>query len=129
MQQSNLEKSKSFVVRQLGDRSTVLGTRVSQTAQDLRRIASDLRASETVGGTADLADRGADAVDRLGSYLQDADGDRLIADLETFARRRPWAMATAALAAGFAASRVMRASSSRRYAATSATQTYEDAGL
>ena len=108
-------QSRSFLSDQLDSRSTLIGETISSTAGDLRRIAEELRSSETVAGGADLADRGADAIDKVGRYLQDADGDRLIADLEEFARQRPWAVAVAALTAGFAASRVLKASSSRRY--------------
>jgi hypothetical protein len=107
--------SRSYVSGQIGDRSTQLGTAISSTAGDLRRIADELRTSETVSGTADFADRGADVIDRVGTYLVSADGDQLIADAEAFARQRPWAVAVAALAAGFAASRVLKASSAQRY--------------
>ena len=127
MQTSNLseaatqarERSRSFISAQLDDRSTQIGATISSTAGDLRRIADELRSSETVTGSADLANRGADTIDRFGSYLQAADGDQLIADAEAFARERPWAVALAALAAGFAASRVLKAASSQRYRSVS----------
>jgi hypothetical protein len=108
-------QSRSYISAQLDDRSTQIGAVISSTADDLRRIAGELRTSETVSGSANLADRGADAIDRVGRYLQSADGDRLIADAEAFARDRPWAVAVAALTVGFAASRVLKASSSQRY--------------
>jgi hypothetical protein len=110
--------SRSFISAQLDSRSTQIGTTISSTAGDLRRIADELRSSETVAGSADLANRGADAIDRIGQYLQSANGDQLIADAETFARERPWAVALAALTAGFAASRVLKASSAQRYRST-----------
>jgi hypothetical protein len=108
-------KSRSFISAQLDERSTQLGTTVSATAGDLHRIADELRAGETVSGSADFAERGADFVDRIGTYLTAADGERLIHDAENFARQRPWAVATAALVAGFAASRILKASSKERY--------------
>lgn len=110
-------QSRSLVSAQLDERTTQIGTAISSTARDLRRIAEDLRTSETVSGSAELASRGADTIDRIGQYLQNSDGDQLIADAEAFARERPWAVTLAALAAGFAASRVLKASSSRRYRA------------
>jgi hypothetical protein len=110
-----VSQSRSFISDQLDSRSTQIGETISSTAGDLRRIADELRSSETVAGGADLATRGADAIDKMGRYLQQADGDQLIADLEHFARQQPWAVAAAALTAGFAASRVLKASSSRRY--------------
>jgi hypothetical protein len=111
-------QSRSFISHQLDTRSTQIGETISSTAGDLRRIADELRSNETVPGSADLATRGADAIEHIGSYLQNSDGDRLIADLEGFARRRPWVVAVSALAGGFAASRVLKASSTRRYRST-----------
>lgn len=117
-------QSRSFISAQLDDRSTQVGTTISSTAGDLRRIADELRANETVAGSADLANRGADAIDRVGQYLQNADGEQLIADAEAFARDRPWVIAVAALAAGFAASRVLKASSAQRYHSSYGEATY-----
>jgi hypothetical protein len=108
-------QSRSFISNQLDARSTQLGDTISSAAGDLRRIAEDLRSSETVSGTADFATRGADAIDRVAGYLRSADGDRLLADIENFTRRQPWTIAVASLTAGFAASRFLKASSSRRY--------------
>ncbi len=112
---SAANKSRSFINAQLDDRSTQLGTTISATAGDLHRIAEELRSNESVPGSADLAERGAAFVDRIATYLKDSDGDRLIGDAEDFARQRPWAVAAAALAAGFAASRVLKVSSAQRY--------------
>jgi ElaB/YqjD/DUF883 family membrane-anchored ribosome-binding protein len=117
-------QSKSFITGQLDERSTQLGKSISSTASDLRRIADDLQGSETVAGTANLANRGADTIERIGSYLQEADGEQLITDAETFARDRPWAVAAVALTAGFAAARVLKASSTRRYRTSTLSASY-----
>ena len=108
-------KSRSFLSAQLDERATKIGAGITSTAGDLRRIATELRASETVSGAADFAERGADVIERVGTYLCEADGERLIADAEDFARQRPWVIAFAAATAGFAASRVLKASSAERY--------------
>jgi hypothetical protein len=108
-------KSRSFISAQLDQQSTRIGQTVSSTADDLRRIAAELRSSETVSGSADLAERGADFIARAGSYLQDSAGEQLITDLETLILERPWVAGTLALTAGFAAARVLKVSSSRRY--------------
>jgi hypothetical protein len=108
-------QSRSFISHQLDLRSTQIGETIMSAAGDLRRIADGLRSDQSVPGSADLATRGADVIERVGSYLQNSDGDELIADLEDFARQRPWAVAVAALTGGFAASRVLKASSTRRY--------------
>ncbi len=62
-------KSRSFLSDQLDVRSTEIGKKISSTASDLRRIGDELRSSETVSGSADVAARGADYIDRVGSYL------------------------------------------------------------
>jgi hypothetical protein len=51
----------------------------------------------------------------VGDYLKDASGDRILRDVEDFARRQPMLVTAAGLALGFAASRFLKASSSRRY--------------
>jgi len=51
----------------------------------------------------------------LGGYLQSSQADKILADLESFARRRPWLTAAAGMLGGFLASRFVKASSERRY--------------
>ena len=60
-------------------------------------------------------DKIAEQTEHLGQYLQAADAERILADVESFARRRPWLTAGAAAAVGFVASRLVKASSERRY--------------
>lgn len=110
-----VERSKSFLSGQIDQRSTHVGRAISATADDLRQVGDEMRRSGSIGSAAALADRGAEFIDRIGRYLQDADSDRLIADIESFGRQRPWAVAAGALLVGFAASRVLKASSARRY--------------
>ena len=62
-----------------------------------------------------VAEQVADRAESFGSYLRDADGERLLRDVEDVARRQPWLVAAGGLALGFAASRFLKASSSRRY--------------
>ena len=61
------------------------------------------------------AEQAADRAERLGGYLHEADGDRILRDVEDFGRRRPWAVVAGGLALGFMASRLLKASSSERY--------------
>ena len=61
--------------------------------------------------------RAADGVDRIGSYLQQQNGDELLRDVERFARRRPWLTAGVAMVAGVALSRFLKSSSEERYRA------------
>jgi hypothetical protein len=113
--QNAVNQGKSFLGKQVDERSTVIGQQIGSLAQDLRNVGDQLRESGTVGAAAGYVDQGAQIVDKLATYLQDADSDRLIGDLENYARRQPWAIAGAALVLGFAASRFLKTSSSRRY--------------
>lgn len=62
-----------------------------------------------------LAEQVANQADRVGDYPKGARGDRILRDVEDFARRQPMLVAAAGLALGFAASRFLKASSSRGY--------------
>ena len=58
------------------------------------------------------------ATDRLREQVNEQSGrlgDRILGDLEDFARRRPWVVGAVATTAGFVASRFLMASSQRRY--------------
>jgi hypothetical protein len=110
-----LSQGKSLLGKQVDDRTTQIGQQIGSVAQDLRNVGDQLRQSGAVGAAAGYVDQGADLIERVGKYLQDADSDRLIGDLEHYARKQPWAIAAAALVAGFAASRFLKTSSARRY--------------
>lgn len=105
---------------QIDQRSTNAGEQVHSTANDVRSVAEELRrqGKET---PARLAEQVADRVDSLGSYLRNADGERMIGDVEHYARKQPWAVAAGAVALGFVASRFLKASSGRRYESSSTT--------
>jgi hypothetical protein len=87
---------------------------VAGTASDVRSVAEELR-NQGKDAPARLAEQVAGQADRVGDYLKEASGDRILRDVEDFARRQPWLVATSGLVLGFAASRFMKASSSRRY--------------
>jgi hypothetical protein len=92
----------------------VVGVRFAGPAGDVRSIADELR-SQGKDTPANLAEQVANQADRVGDYLKGASGDRILRDVEDFARRQPMLVAAAGLALGFAASRFLKASSSRRY--------------
>ncbi|HZO94679.1 MAG TPA: hypothetical protein VFB22_13065 [Candidatus Baltobacteraceae bacterium] len=110
-----VNQSKSFVTRLVDERTRQIGEQIGSTARDLRKVGDDLRRSSTLSPLADYADQGATLVDRLASYLAEADSERLLGDLENLARRQPWAIAAGAAALGFAGSRFLKTSSARRY--------------
>jgi hypothetical protein len=101
---------------QVDQRSTQAGERIAGTASDVRSIAEELR-SQGKDAPANLAEQVAGQADRVGDYLKGASGDRILQDVEDFARRQPMLVAAGALALGFAASRFLKASSGRRYEA------------
>ena len=67
--------------------------------------------------------------ERLGGYLQESDGDRILRDVEDFARRNPWAVAAGGLLVGFAASRMLKASSGDRYRSSLSTRSNGTTGV
>jgi hypothetical protein len=107
-------QARSRLRDQIDQRSTEAGDQVQSTAQDVRKVAAQLRGQgkET---PARVAEQVADRAESLGTYLRDADGERLLRDVEDVARRQPWLVAASGLVLGFAASRFLKASSSRRY--------------
>jgi hypothetical protein len=107
-------QARGRVSDQVDQRSTQAGERVAGTASDVRSIADELR-NQGKDGPANLAEQVANQADRVGDYLKGASGDRILRDAEDFARRQPMLVAAAGLALGFAASRFLKASSSRRY--------------
>jgi uncharacterized protein YjbJ (UPF0337 family) len=107
-------QAKSRARDMLGERSTQVGEQVSGHAGDLRSVAEQLR-SQGNDAPARLADQAAERAQRFGGYLERADADTLLNDLEDAARRNPWAVALGGLALGFAASRFLKASSQQRF--------------
>jgi hypothetical protein len=112
-----LGQARGRLSDQVDQRSTQAGERVAGTASDVRSIAEELR-NQGKDAPANLAEQVASQADRVGDYLKGASGDRILRDVEDFARRQPMLVAAAGLALGFAASRFLKASSSRRYEST-----------
>ena len=107
-------QAKGRVREQVDQRSTETGKQVSTTAGDLRSVSEELR-KQGKDTPARLAEQAADRTERVGSYLTESDADRILGDVEDFARRQPWAVVAGGLVLGFAASRLLKASSSQRY--------------
>lgn len=99
---------------QIDQRSTDAGRQVRGHASDLRSVGEQLR-EQGKDQPAKLADQAAERIERVGSWLEDSDADRILGDVEDFARRNPWAVVAGGLALGFAASRMLKASSADRY--------------
>lgn len=109
------EQGKGLLRSQVEDRSSQAGQQLHSTVQDLRTVGEQLRqqGKETPARVADqVADRG----ERVAQYLRTTDGDRLLRDVEQFARRQPWVVVAGGITLGFIASRFLKSSSSQRYA-------------
>ena len=107
-------EARGRVRDQVDQRSTQIGEQIGSGAGDARTVAEQLR-DQGKQAPARYVEQAADRAERLGGYLRDSDGDRLLNDVEDFARRNTWAVALGGLALGFAASRLLKASSSDRY--------------
>jgi len=107
-------QAASRVRDQVDQRSTQAGEQVSTTASDIRSVADTLR-EQGKDQPAKLAEQAAQRAETLGDYLQRSDGDTILRDLEDFGRKQPWAVIAGGVALGFAASRFLKASSTRRY--------------
>jgi hypothetical protein len=105
---------RGFIETKIHERSAEWGRQVETTGESLRTIGKQLR---TLGAAsaADLAERVADYARDCGTYLQDADLDRLLHDAETFARQQPMLVAGAGFIIGMAGARMLKAGSVRRY--------------
>jgi glucan phosphorylase len=107
-------QAQGMVREQVDQRSTQAGEKVSQTAEDMRSVGEELRKQDKEG-PAKLADRAAQRTEQLGSYLSEADSDRLLGDIEELGRRQPLAVLAGGLVVGIAAARFLKASSRSRY--------------
>jgi ElaB/YqjD/DUF883 family membrane-anchored ribosome-binding protein len=108
------EKAGSQLRSQVDQRSTDAGHRVGSLASDVRAVGESLR-EQGKDQPAKLAEQAADRAERLGSYLKESDADRILADVEDFGRRQPWAVIAGGVAIGLVASRFLKASSIDRY--------------
>ena len=112
--QETAETARSRLREQVDQRSTQAGGQVRSTAQALRSTSERLR-EDGQDGPARAAERAADQAEKVGGWLEQSDADRILHDVEDFGRRQPLAVAAIGLAAGFAASRFLKASSRSRY--------------
>lgn len=96
-------------------------TRASRASEELRSVADAMRRSahtlhaDGKGTSGSAVDKVAQSLEGLSRYLGQTSGDQMLGDLESFGRRRPWGMIGIGLGLGLAASRLLKASSQRRY--------------
>lgn len=112
--QQKAGQAKEQLRTQVDQRSTQAGEQVSTQASDIRTVADQLR-EQGKDKPAQLAEQAADRIEQVGSYLKQSDADRILSDVEDFARQKPWAVIAGGMALGLAASRFLKASQSDRY--------------
>lgn len=99
---------------QLDQRSTRAGEQAQAIGHALQSGVTQLR-SEGNEMPAKVLAEVARRADHLGAYLESANADQILGELEGFARRRPWLTAGVGVLAGLMASRFVKASGDRRY--------------
>lgn len=107
-------KAQERMRSELDTRTAQAGGQIQSTADDLRSVGEELR-KQGKDTPARLAEQGADRIEQVARYLTESDADKILADIEDFGRRQPWAVVAGGMALGFVASRFLKASSSRRY--------------
>jgi hypothetical protein len=108
------QQAQARMREQVDQRSTQAGEQVSATAEALRTTSRQLR-EQGQDAHAQAAEKAAHHAERLGGYLSESNADRILSDLEDFGRRQPMAVIGLGVAAGFMASRFLKASSRQRY--------------
>jgi gas vesicle protein len=103
--------ARGWVQQEADQRTSAVASQAKTLADAMRETSSKLN-QEGQTQSARVTDTVADRVEQLAGYLEQADGERLMNDVQDLARRNPWAFAAAGLVAGFAASRFMKASRS-----------------
>src|SRR6185503_20570264 len=99
---------------QVESRSSQVGQQLREVAEAFRRTGRDLQ-SEGGETPARVVDGLSERAERLGSYLSESSSDRLLHDVEHFGRRNPWLVIAGGMVLGLAASRLVKASSNRRF--------------
>jgi hypothetical protein len=110
-------QARDRVREQVDQRSTQAGEQAGGAAAALRQASDRLR-QEGNEPAAKGIEKVAERVDSAGGWLRDSDGDAILRDVEDFGRRNPLAVVAGGLVLGFAASRLLKASSRSRYEAS-----------
>src|SRR3954471_7215865 len=99
---------------QIEERSNHVGAQLQDVAEAFRRTGRGLE-SEGSETPARLVNGLSERAEQLGSYLAASSSDRILHDVEHFGRRNPWLVIAGGVAMGIAASRILKASSNRRF--------------
>jgi hypothetical protein len=108
--QGALNTSQTFLNQQTAFASTMLGERIDEVAASLRKVADQLRADSSPPIVTNLADRGAQRLERAGEYFRSADAHTLLGDAERVVRGNPLLAISIAYVAGVSVSRFLKTS-------------------
>ena len=102
------DTARTRITEEADRRRTELGTGARRIAEATRDTSQQLR-DEGKDMPAMLIDRASTGLDRAASYLENTEADRMWQDVRDVGRRMPWLFVAAGVAAGFAASRMIKA--------------------
>lgn len=104
-------QARDHVQTLVGEQKDQAADRLHSLADALREAGRKLNEGEQAGDFGQYADRAAQQVERLSSYLRDSELRDFVRDTETFARRRPEIFLGGTLIAGLMLARFLKASS------------------
>jgi hypothetical protein len=105
---------RETVSQQVEQRSSQAARQLADVAEAFRRTGRGLH-SEGNDGSARLVESISNRAEHLSRYLGQTSSDRLLQDVEHFGRRKPWLVIAGGMALGIASSRLLKASSKRRF--------------
>jgi hypothetical protein len=106
--------------QQVEIRAAQAGAQVRAVAHTVQTLADDFRKEPATALIADLTEQGADAIDRVGAYLEESEFETLLADAEEYTREHPLVAAAGGVAFGIVLSRLVKATAARRASESSA---------
>jgi hypothetical protein len=101
--------TEKFVRRRIEKRTHSAGARISEFAKLLRSSVRDVQSHDSPFADG-IVESIAHRLDAVGRYLRISDTDRLLADVESLARRVPLTFTVTGFLLGFASGRFLRAS-------------------
>jgi vacuolar-type H+-ATPase subunit E/Vma4 len=117
------QQARGRVRDEVDRRSTEAGQQASSVADAFRQSAQQLR-QEGKEGVAKPVEQVADRVQQAGSWLERSSGDDILREVEDFGRSKPLAVLAGGAVVGFALSRLLKASSTKRYQESSSAGGY-----
>ena len=112
------ESLEARATEEAGVRSTQVGEQIGAVGEVMHEASRELRDRGNPVPAA-IADQVAVQADRFGRYLRESSGEKIMKDVQDFAREQPWMVAALAFAAGLAAARLLKASGRRGYSGAS----------